>query len=325
LFLIFPTVSATVFSFFVCRKVEENYYLVADFNVICYDSQWRSFIPYDLAMMFVYPIGIPFLFGYLLMRYKKQFYDPLTRVSFGFLYDGYAKETWWFELVDMAHKLCLTSLLPFLQADIQLQIGMCICILYAVVILLRRPYYRKGDDRLHLSAQVELFLMMLAGFVFLRGNKLDTTSDALISIFLIIVVTGFVIVFLAQTFHIFHKMFKKFMAKRVEAKELTDTDTIKLSRKGKKTLRGSKQKLTDEEQKELERDEDSPWWAARQSLCAKRASRRWASWKASWTKARLMSIRSKRLERRRRRRISSISLETMNDLRILNSQDDSRS
>jgi hypothetical protein len=32
---------------------------------------------------------------------------------------------------------------------------------YLFVILLMRPYYRKGDDRLHGFAQVELFLLML--------------------------------------------------------------------------------------------------------------------------------------------------------------------
>jgi hypothetical protein len=32
---------------------------------------------------------------------------------------------------------------------------------YLFVILLMRPYYRKGDDRLHGYAQVELFLLML--------------------------------------------------------------------------------------------------------------------------------------------------------------------
>ncbi len=47
----------------------------------------------------------------------------------------------------MCHKLILTSLLVFLEKDMQMAGGMVVCYLYAIIILVRKPYYRKGDDR----------------------------------------------------------------------------------------------------------------------------------------------------------------------------------
>lgn len=130
-----------------------------------------KFLIPNIAMLLLYPVGVPAYFLIILVRAKTSFRTPETRAELGFLYDGYATDTWWFELVDMAHKLCLTSLLGFFPTDLQLPgesmirapsnpsqcvttVGMCITCLYTVIILVRKPYYRKGDDRLHLFAQV---------------------------------------------------------------------------------------------------------------------------------------------------------------------------
>jgi hypothetical protein len=112
LFLIYPRVASTVLALFVCRSVfavallyllfcvlllllcstssptcrtVENFsFLVYDFNIYCYDSQWYSFVGPAIFLIVVYPIGIPVLFYYLLIKNKKSFYDPSTRLSVGF-------------------------------------------------------------------------------------------------------------------------------------------------------------------------------------------------------------------------------------------------
>jgi hypothetical protein len=105
----------------------------------------------------------------------------------------------WFELVDMMHKLILTSILPFFPAGVQMPLGMGVVFGYAILILITQPYFRKSDDRLHLCAQTEIFLLMMAGFIFYNGDALDLASDAVLSIFLIIVIAVFVGLFFTQT------------------------------------------------------------------------------------------------------------------------------
>jgi len=236
LFLIFPKVSSAVLSLYLCRRVEGTSYLIADFSEECYTDRWNSFLPFDIVMILLYPFGIPVLFISSLILHRRVFEHPGTRLQLGFLYDGYSLRTWWFELVDMVHKLLLTSLLAFMPDGVQLPLGMSIAFLYGIIILESRPYFRKGDDRLHLFAQVEIFLLLEAGYVYKDNNaRLDRKSDVVVSIFLIGVVLGFLGVFVTQTFNIAHKVFKRWSAGRQDKKPKASDDDIEESSSSKKT------------------------------------------------------------------------------------------
>ncbi len=63
------------------------------------------------------------------------------------------------------HKLMLTSIIVFLPIDAQLRTGMAVVAVYTVLMLLKKPYVRAQDDLMHLLAQVELFLLLLAGLL----------------------------------------------------------------------------------------------------------------------------------------------------------------
>jgi IPT/TIG domain/Tyrosine-protein kinase ephrin type A/B receptor-like len=215
MFLVYPHVSATILRMYVCREVEGKYYLLADFKTRCYESRWNEYVPYSIFAIILYPIGIPLWFLHLLLRYRKRFRSIAVRLQLGFLYDGYQSDSWWFELLDMAHKLTLVSLLSFFPVKVQLPLGMAVVYIYGIFILLWQPYYRKGDDRLALMAQVELFLLILAGYVYQNTDSPSDSDDALMSAFLIIVIVAFVLVFVIQSVHIL----KKAVATMIKDKE----------------------------------------------------------------------------------------------------------
>jgi len=133
-------------------------YLVADFNRFCYDAQWQSYLIFDVFMLVVYPFGVPAFFLYLLLQNRDKFRRPEVRMEIGFLFDGCSPSVWYFELVDMTHNLILTSILGFLPLSLQLPFGMATCVAMLCFILLTAPYFRAGDDFLHLLVQAELFL-----------------------------------------------------------------------------------------------------------------------------------------------------------------------
>jgi len=199
---------------YVCRHVEGVYYMVADFSLRCYDARWYRYLPGNIFAILAYPIGIPTLFFVLLLKNRGSFFHSTTRVKLGLLYDGYAKDVWWFEMVDMCHKLFLTSILAFFPTFMQAPTGMAVAISYALVILYTKPYYRKGDDRLHLFAQVEINLILLAAYIFYEQQTPDKASDALMSVFLILVVLGFMLLFVTQSANIVGKIVKMAWAKR---------------------------------------------------------------------------------------------------------------
>ena len=89
-FVVFPSVSTTVLRFYNCMDYEEGFadgstktikVLEADHDISCESPSYKGFwTTYALAMLFVYPIGIPLLYWVQLFRYRKQL-DPDVDVS----------------------------------------------------------------------------------------------------------------------------------------------------------------------------------------------------------------------------------------------------
>lgn len=48
LFLLFPRVSQTSLSLYICREIEGKDYLAQDFNVLCYDDRYAPTNPAPL-------------------------------------------------------------------------------------------------------------------------------------------------------------------------------------------------------------------------------------------------------------------------------------
>ncbi len=224
IFLVYPKVSSSLFNMYVCREIEGRAYLQSDFNIVCFEDEWNLYLPFNLVMILCYPIGIPVVMFTVLYRNRDRMLQPLTRLQYGFLYDGFARHAWWFELVDLSHKLFLTSVLAFFPSDMQIPVAMVVCIGYLIVILLSSPYFRKGDDRLHLFAQVEIFLIVLGCYVFYRGEKLDFKNDVIISTFLIFVILCFALLFISQVVNISRKLLSQRFACCRSAKERRDNE-----------------------------------------------------------------------------------------------------
>ena len=84
-FVVFPSVSTTVLRFYNCVSYEEGFsdgstetieVLEADHDISCTSPSYKGiWSTYALAMLFVYPVGIPLLYWVLLFRYRKQL-DP---------------------------------------------------------------------------------------------------------------------------------------------------------------------------------------------------------------------------------------------------------
>jgi hypothetical protein len=107
----------------------------------------------------------------------------------------------WFELVDIIHKLVLTGIIVFLPQTFQLPFGMIIAVVYFILLLVKDPYVHENNQRLHLVAQVDLFLYMLGGYIFQERDSLDPSSDLVVSVVLIMSSVGFVVLFLMQVFN----------------------------------------------------------------------------------------------------------------------------
>lgn len=164
IFLAFPGVCTKTLSYFLCLQNDDKYFLYADVNVQCYDATWDSYLGWAIVCVFMYPVGIPLGFLGVLLYYRKRFSEPGVKLQTGFLYDAYAPGLWWFELIDVAHKLFMTSILAFVDRYSQMPVGMAVLGLYLILIIVIKPYMRTTDDTLHLTCQMELLMLCLVGY-----------------------------------------------------------------------------------------------------------------------------------------------------------------
>ena len=170
LFLIYPSVSSTVLRHFVCKQINDRSYLWSDLRVQCNTDRWTTFTFVAIALILIYPVGIPVFFFSLLKINQKDLNENRIRSQLGFLYAGYRLEVWWWEILDCMHKLALTSIIAFAPIEAQLPLGMSIATLFTILLLWFHPFLRAEDDLLQLFAQAEIYLLMLAGYVFYKSD-----------------------------------------------------------------------------------------------------------------------------------------------------------
>lgn len=153
LFLVYPSVSETIFATFWCEDFGEtagnmtSSALIADYRLSCVseDDQDRiGYVVYAAVMVIVYPLGILVLYTALLWRFHQsdgersgdpQMYTDTKRESgtasedsrlkisramganaISFLTKPYSEKYFWFESYELLRKLCMTSLLSALQS-----------------------------------------------------------------------------------------------------------------------------------------------------------------------------------------------------------------
>jgi len=171
IFLLYPLVSKTTLGVYNCVTVEGVSYLVADFQLNCYDSTWRTYAIIDGVFVALYPIGIPLVYSVILYRSMAHMREPETILVLGFLYEAYSGSAWYWELIDMTHKLLLTSVIVFVSNEARMACNMGIMGFYTVWLLLEKPYVRKGDDRFHLLVQATLFSLAFSGDILLQEDN----------------------------------------------------------------------------------------------------------------------------------------------------------
>ena len=184
LFLIYPTVSETVFSTFWCENFDETdanltkSALRADFSLSCIgaDDPTRSlFLAYAGVMTLVYPVGVLVLYGVLLhkvhgscvscsgqesTRFSVQDsnarrLETRGKKTISFLTSPYSEKFFWFETYELFRKLCQTSMLGFLQS-LQLEtsyssrvflpvVALNTCVVFMLLLTWLQPYERIAD------------------------------------------------------------------------------------------------------------------------------------------------------------------------------------
>ena len=122
---------------FKCQQVQDDYYLVADYRIKCFDGVWWGYAIVATAGALLYTVGVPVGLFLLLRKNRQHLYleeirkknddnnlsnHALVVRKYGAIYSAYKPNSYFFDLLDMVRRLMLTGGLILLGQNSNVQI-----------------------------------------------------------------------------------------------------------------------------------------------------------------------------------------------------------
>jgi hypothetical protein len=132
-------------------------------------------------------------------------------------------------------------MIAFATVDAQLPLGMVICTLFTFGVLRFNPFLRAEDDLLQLFAQCEIYLLLLAGFVFYQSSvsSISSRDDIIMSVSLIVICIAFFIGFLYFIIKAARALLLEFLGKRAARKIKEEAKAARTAMMAKKAATGA--------------------------------------------------------------------------------------
>eukprot|EP00760_Papus_ankaliazontas_P007633 PhM_4_TR1341/c1_g1_i2/m.96537 len=127
IFLVYPSLMQEIASLMNCTetictgKDSCHPYIEADMTVQCDDSDYSYYERLSLIFFFIYGFGIPFLGYYVLNFFKDRLHTKQVMAMFGFLFSGYRKSKFYWEMVTMVRKMLVVFIVVFLTKEPKVQ------------------------------------------------------------------------------------------------------------------------------------------------------------------------------------------------------------
>ena len=138
-FLVYSSVSLTIFQTFVCHDLDDDWsYLRADYSLRCMTGTYAKYRAYAIAMVFVYPIGVPAILAWWLLRNRTDL-KKATRTTmehlqpFSGIWGPYKPSRYFYEVVECGRRIALTATASFVPPDSVAQIA--VVLLVAAILL----------------------------------------------------------------------------------------------------------------------------------------------------------------------------------------------
>ena len=116
LFLVHPSITGSMIDMFNCSEFDGELRLLVDLQVVCFEgTHW--YIAYLLALpcILVWGIGIPATVLAMMRKEKDRFDTVAVKQRFGFLYNGYKRHNYFWEIIIMYRKIICIFIAVFLN------------------------------------------------------------------------------------------------------------------------------------------------------------------------------------------------------------------
>jgi hypothetical protein len=180
-----PVVTKAAVKLVACRTVAGRGFLDAEFNISCTSEQYIFWVTTVAIPMFIcFTFGVPLVYALAMYRHVRKGTLSTRRDIFGFLFSGFRKEIWWFELWNTLRKSLFTiSAVIFAPAGVMMQTwaALVLLLLFVVVFSLAQPYEETYLNHLERGALSINIITLLFGLGLFTNDQAgdDAKSGAL--------------------------------------------------------------------------------------------------------------------------------------------------
>ena len=178
-YMLYSPSTDIILKIYKCKEIENEWYLSADLSEKCYDDKWITYAILGGIFTLVYVIGIPLYFHRLLTNNRSLLNDKSFSYKYGFLFQGYKNEFYFFETIEMTKKIILMATVIYLdESPTRIMIAMVIVFFYTMIVCYYQPINNMKDNFLNIIAGSELFLLLLMGLILeVKINVQDSYNE----------------------------------------------------------------------------------------------------------------------------------------------------
>jgi len=157
-----------------CKDIDGESWVLSDLEVEWWQSEhiiYSIFIA--IPSLIIWGFGVPLFAGILLSRHKNNLEDIAIREKYGFLFNGYKKRFYYWEVVSMYGKIAIIAIIVFMNnigAITQSLIIFLFIIVFIVLNLTYKPYAYKILNVMEVLSLLTLMTTVYWGLFFLSHN-----------------------------------------------------------------------------------------------------------------------------------------------------------
>ncbi|XP_078355790.1 uncharacterized protein LOC144640553 [Oculina patagonica] len=235
LFIVYPTTSTRIFQMLpaachdICvdsRGSNCKSYLRSDYSLECFTDKYQRFFILNCALI-LYVVGVPIIT--LLLLYRYHYLPPLDEndtdrqigmtSGLSFLYENYSSNCWFWEVLELARKIILTSVIVFIGGESRTNLGVAAIMsgLYTVLFASYQPISDRFEHWLQLMSLLATCANMNVGILLkipeenITGIKteIEAVAVTVLLVFVNLMVTVMMIVRYLVDFYQFAQNLKK--------------------------------------------------------------------------------------------------------------------
>ena len=194
-YFLLPGISVYIFQMYSCQDVDpddvlhgEDLYLRADVSIKCGSPRHHIGTTFATCMIFVYPIGVPLLYYWLLYQVKEGIINrdgnisPVLKLEImptSFLYSSYEPQFWYWEIIETIRRILMTGVLVLVAQGTSVQIVVTL-LLTLIFIKMYAHFTPFNDDILDTDAEFAQYQVFFVVFIALliKEDSVPSMEDA---------------------------------------------------------------------------------------------------------------------------------------------------